>query len=81
VRNTGKGAATGVPVRLSVDRDVVDTVTVAALAPGEERLVVIRGPDCRRLAKLEVDPGKTIAESSDDDNAFELTCAQLRNVG
>jgi hypothetical protein len=81
VSNTGRGPATGVPVRLTVDGDVVDTVTVASLGPGEERSLVIRGPHCRRLAKLEVDPEKAIAESSDDDNTFELTCAQLRNAG
>lgn len=81
VSNKGKGPVTGVPVRLTVDGDVVDTLTLASLAPGEHRSVVIRGPECHRLAKLEVDPEKSIAESSDDDNAFELTCARLRNLG
>jgi hypothetical protein len=80
VANTGKGAASGVPVRLAVDGDVVDTVTVASLGPGEERSLVIRGPECRRLAKLDVDPEKAIAESSDDDNVFELRCAGLRKT-
>jgi hypothetical protein len=74
VRNTGQGAAAAVAVRLSVDGDVVDTVTLASLAPGEQRSLVIRGPECRRLAKLEVDPEQAIAESSDDDNVFELPC-------
>lgn len=78
--NRGKGPATSVPVRLTVDGDVVDTVTIAALAPGEERSLTIRGPECRRLAKLEVDPGESIAESSDDDNVFELSCAGLTNA-
>jgi hypothetical protein len=74
VSNVGKGPATGVPVRLTVDGDVVDTVTLVSLAAGEQRSLVIRGPDCHRLAKLEVDPEKAIAESSDDDNVFELPC-------
>jgi hypothetical protein len=74
VKNIGEGPATGVPVRLTVDGDVVDTLTLASLAPGEQRSLVIRGPECRRLAKLEVDPEKAIAESSDDDNVFELSC-------
>jgi CARDB len=78
VSNTGKAAATGVPVRLTVDGDVVDTVTFAALAPGEQRSIVIRGPECHRLVKLEADPGQAIAESSDLDNLHELTCAALR---
>ena len=78
VSNTGKAAATGVPVRLTVDGDVVDTVTFASLAPGEQRSVAIRGPQCDRLVKLEADPEQAIAESSDDDNVFELSCAALR---
>jgi hypothetical protein len=31
--------------------------------------------------RLEADPEKSIAESSDADNASELTCAALRNIG
>jgi hypothetical protein len=75
VRNTGKAPASAVPVRLTVDGTVVDTRTLASLAPGERRSVAIRGPQCHRLVKLEADPEKAIAESSDDDNAFELGCA------
>jgi hypothetical protein len=78
VTNTGKAAASDVPVRLTVDGTVVDTLTLASLAPGEQRSFAIRGPDCHRLAKLEADPEKGIAESSDADNAHELTCAALR---
>jgi CARDB len=78
VRNSGKAAATGVPVRLTVDGTVVDTVTIALLAPGEQRSIAIRGPQCRRLVRLEADPGKAIAESSDEDNVFEVNCAALR---
>jgi subtilase family serine protease len=65
-------------VRLTVDGNVVDTVTVASLAPGEQRTVAIRGPKCHRLVRLEADPDQAIAESSDADNAHELTCAALR---
>jgi len=74
VRNSGKAEATAVPVRLTVDGDVVDTLTLVSLAPGEERSLVIRGPECHRLAKLEADPEQAIAESSDADNAYELAC-------
>jgi hypothetical protein len=81
VTNTGKAAANDVPVRLTVDGNVVDTVTLASLAPGEQRSLAIRGPECRRLVRLEADPEKAIAESSDADNASELTCAALRNIG
>jgi hypothetical protein len=81
VSNTGHASATDVPVRLTVDGKVVDTVTFASLGPGERRSIAIRGPDCRDLVRLEADPEQTIAESSDADNASELTCMALRNIG
>ena len=81
VTNAGKAAASNVPVRLTVDGNVIDTVTIASFAPGEQRSLAIRGPECRSLVRLEADPEKSIAESSDADNASELTCATLRNIG
>jgi CARDB protein len=81
VTNTGRAAARAVPVRLTVDGTVVDTVAIASLAPGEERSLAIRGPECRRSVRLEVDPEKAITESSDADNAHELTCAAIRKLG
>jgi hypothetical protein len=78
VTNGGKAAAADVPVRLTVDGNVVDTVTIASLAPGEQRTLAIRGPECHRLVRLEADPDESIAESSDADNAHELNCAALR---
>jgi hypothetical protein len=78
VSNTGRASASSVPVRLTVDDKVVDTVTIASLAPGEQRSVVIRGPECHSTVRLEADPDKSIAESSDLDNAHELSCAALR---
>ena len=62
-----------VPLRLSVDGDVIDTVSFP-LGAGEQKSVVIRGPQCDRLARVEADPEKTIAETSEDDNAHELVC-------
>jgi len=53
------------------------TVTIASLAPGERRSVVIRGPECQDVVRVEADPDKSIAESSDLDNAHELSCAAL----
>ena len=81
VGNTGKAAATAVPIRLTVDGDIVDTVRLASLEPGEQRVIVIRGPDCSRLVTLEADPEKAITESSETDNAHELSCAALRKTG
>ena len=39
---------------------------------------VIRGPDCHETVRLEVDPDRSIAESSDLDNAHQLSCTVLR---
>jgi hypothetical protein len=71
--NSGDAAVPSVPVRLSVDGDVVDTVSLP-LAAHESRTIVIRGPECQRLARVEADPEKMIAETSEDDNAHELAC-------
>ena len=73
VTNRGQAAVASVPLRLSVDGDVIDTVSFP-LGAGEQRSVVIRGPQCDRLARVEADPEKTIAETSEDDNAHELVC-------
>lgn len=78
VVNNGRASASSIPLRLTVDGKVVDTVTIASLDPGEERSIVIRGPACNRLAKLEADPEHGIAESSDLDNVDELSCSALR---
>jgi hypothetical protein len=79
VTNVGQAAVAAVPVRLSLDGDVIDTVTFP-LAPGEARSVVIRGPQCRSLVRVEADPEKAIAETSEADNAHELSCANLGRV-
>jgi hypothetical protein len=76
VRNTGDASVAAAPVRLKVDGDVVDTVSLS-LGPHESRRVVIRGPRCQTLARVEADPDKAIAETSEADNAHELTCAAL----
>jgi hypothetical protein len=77
VTNEGIAAATGVPVRLSVDGDVVDTVTVPDLMPAERLVVAIQGPECTRSVKSEADPDGVIVESSEGDNAHEVACANL----
>jgi hypothetical protein len=77
VTNEGIAAATGVPVRLTVDGDVVDTVTVPVLEPAERRVIAIQGPACTRSVKAEADPDGVIVESSDGDNAHEVACANL----
>ena len=39
------------------------------------------GHEATDLVRLEADPEKSIAEGSDADNASELSCAALRNIG
>ncbi len=79
VSNTGDANVAAVPLRLTVDGNVVDTVSLS-LGPHESRTVVIRGPKCNRLARVEADPEKAIAETSETDNAHELTCANLARL-
>jgi hypothetical protein len=77
VANDGIATATDVPVRLTVDGDVVDTVTVAELAPAERVVVGIQGPQCTQSVKAEVDPDGVIVESSESDNSHEVDCSAL----
>jgi hypothetical protein len=78
VTNEGIAPATGVPVRLTVDGAVVDTVVLPQLLPAERRVIGIQGPACSDAVKAEADPDGVIVESSEADNAGELPCANLR---
>jgi hypothetical protein len=77
VSNDGPADASQAPVALIVDGNVVDTVTVAPLAAGEVRFLMIRGPDCTRTAEARADPDGVIAESSEADNAHVIECQDL----
>jgi CARDB len=77
VRNDGLAPAAAVPLRLAVDGAVVDTITVAALRPGETRSIGFRGPECADEAEAVADPDGAIAELSEDDNAHALDCDAL----
>jgi hypothetical protein len=74
VSNTGKAAVAAAPVQLSVDGVAVDSQSVP-LAPGETRTLVFSGPACKRTVRVEADPAKLIAETSEDDNSHELSCS------
>jgi CARDB protein len=78
VTNEGIAPATGVPVRVTVDGAVVDTVVVPVLQPAERRIVSVPGPACSRSVEAEADPDDVIVESSEADNAHEIPCADLR---
>ena len=77
VTNDGIATATGVPVRLTVDGDVVDTVTISSLAPAGRTVIGIPGPACAKSVKVEVDPDGVIVESSEGDNVREVACSAL----
>jgi subtilase family serine protease len=74
VSNTGKTDADEVNVSLSVDKAILDTVTLSHLSAGETRTVSFTGPDCRRGVRVKVDPGNSIGESIEDDNSELFAC-------
>jgi hypothetical protein len=74
VTNRGKTDADGVDVSLSVDKAILDTVTVSRLAAGETRTVTFTGPPCRRAVRAKADPGNTIGETDEDDNSQLFSC-------
>jgi hypothetical protein len=80
VTNEGIAKATGIPVRLTVDGAVVDTVTVAELDPAERLVIGIQGPQCTESVKAEADPDGVIVESSEADNAHEVACSALPSL-
>jgi hypothetical protein len=74
VSNRGKIDADDVEVELSVDKAILDTVTISQLAVGESRTVSFTGPVCRRAARVTVDPTNSIGESVEGDNSELFAC-------
>ena len=74
VQNDGKIDADEVDVSVSVDRAILDTVTLSHLAAGESRTVTFTGPECRRGVRVKADPGNSIGESIEDDNSQLFAC-------
>jgi hypothetical protein len=74
IANTGVAPAVDFDARLSVDGDVVDTVTIASLEPGASRDVAVLGPECTSSVSSIADPDGLIVESSEDDNAHTVNC-------
>jgi len=74
VSNTGKVDADEVDVQLSIDKAVLDTITVTRLSAGETRFVTFNGPACRRAIRVKADPGNSIGESIEDDNSQLFSC-------
>jgi hypothetical protein len=74
IQNTGKVDADQVDVSLSVDKAVLDTLTLNHLAAGDVRTVTFTGPACRRAVRVKADPGNSIGESIEDDNSQLFAC-------
>jgi hypothetical protein len=74
VENRGKTDVDDLDVSLSVDRAVLDMVTVTKLGAGDSRTVLFTGPVCRREISVEVDPENTIGERTEDDNSRVTGC-------
>jgi hypothetical protein len=74
VSNTGKIDAQQVDVSLSVDRAVLDTITLDSLAPGQTRTAVFTGPVCQNGIRVKADPGNSIGETIEDDNSQHFAC-------
>ncbi|HEX4720452.1 MAG TPA: CARDB domain-containing protein [Thermoleophilaceae bacterium] len=75
VQNTGKLAADGVDVSLSVDNAVLDTITINHLGAGESRAVSFTGPVCRNAVRVTADPDNSIGESLENDNSQLFSCS------
>jgi hypothetical protein len=74
IANTGVAPAVDAEARLSVDGDVVDTVTIPSLDPGASRDVTVLGPACTTSVSSIADPDRVIVESSEDDNEHTVDC-------
>jgi uncharacterized repeat protein (TIGR01451 family) len=74
VKNTGKTDADNVDVSLSVDKAMLDTVTVDHLAAGESRTISLTGPACQRQVQVIADPSNSIGERSEADNTQLFAC-------
>jgi CARDB len=74
VSNRGKIDADDVGVSLSVDKAILDTVTIGRLPAGETRTVSFNGPPCRRAIRAKADPDNAIGESLEDDNSQLFPC-------
>jgi hypothetical protein len=75
VTNRGKTDADDVDVSLTVDKAILDMVTISHLATGETRTVTFTGPPCRRAVRATADPGNTIGESLESDNSQLYACS------
>jgi hypothetical protein len=74
IDNTGKTDADQVDVSLSVDKAILDTLTISHLAVGESRTVSFTGPNCHNAVRVKADPGNSIGETVEGDNSVLYGC-------
>lgn len=77
VVNDGKAAARDVAVELFVDGAATNVGHIDSIAPGERREVRFTGPSCRQRLRMVVDPGDSIRERVESDNADTARCPPL----
>jgi hypothetical protein len=77
VVNNGRAATGAFDLQLAVGDNLLNPVSVASLAPQEQRLVMLHGPPCKPgMAVIAMaDPLDVIDERNEADNAFTMTCA------
>jgi hypothetical protein len=77
VVNNGRTATGAFDLQLAVGDNLLNPVSVASLAPQEQRLVTLHGPLCKpgMAAIATADPLDVIDERNEADNAFTMTCA------
>jgi len=77
VVNSGRTPAGAFDLQLAVGDTLLSPVSVASLAPKEQRVVTLHGPACKSGTAVTVtaDPLDVIDERNEADNAFTLTCA------
>jgi hypothetical protein len=74
VANDGRGDARNVPVELQVDGATAGRAKVDLLPGQESNVVQIVGPRCGFGVRAVADPGRTIAETDESDNALAVPC-------
>jgi CARDB protein len=74
IQNTGKVVAGDVDVQMSVDKAILDTITLDAVAAGDQRFATFIGPICRHFVRVTADPQNSIGESVETDNSELFAC-------
>lgn len=77
VRNSGRRAATGVPVALLVDGAETDRRTISRLGAGESRELSIVAPACSRSMEARADPDGAVPEANERDNSLSAPCPRF----